>query len=244
VCDSILLRLGAVPTSLQLYFQQIRPIKQCDAEDGRFVGQLLLDLVNSKPKDLAHAIREFANCTAMLRDCGFAYIGDMLARMLSADVKGGPEDGTVTTAISSPPVPTTAPSGVALTHQDAAVGFELSSLTEKQAITIGSAFASSVNRICSVAVGLKRVIKAHGVLQAMKSEYAWFVPMLEVIMAHKAAGPRGSMFTNRLQSSIFPAASSDVSSHADVSDEESGFISVVRLGAHGPRSAYKPTAGY
>jgi hypothetical protein len=233
-----------VPTTLQLYFQQIRPIRECDAEDGRIVGHMLMELVNSKPKDLAHAIREFANCTAMLRDCEFAHIGDMLARMLHANVQGGPEDCTVPTAIPSSPVPTTAPSGVALTPKDTAIGFELSSLTEKQAIAIaiGSAFASSVNRAFSVAVVVKRVIKAHGVLQAMKYEYAWFVPMLEVILAHKAAGPRGSMITNQLRSSIFPVASSDVSSHADASDEENGFSSVVRLGAHGP-ILLRPLAG-
>jgi hypothetical protein len=66
----------------------------------------------------------------------------------------------------------------------------------------------------------------------MKSEYTWFVPMLEVVMAHKAA--RGSAVTKRLRSIISPVASSDVTLHADAADEESGFSSVVRLGAHGP----------
>jgi hypothetical protein len=41
---------------------------------------------------------------------------------------------------------------------------------------------------------------------------------------------------NRLRSSISPVASSDVALHADAADEESGFSSVVRLGAHGPDS--------
>jgi hypothetical protein len=68
----------------------------------------------------------------------------------------------------------------------------------------------------------------------MRSEYAWFMPMLEVVMAHKAA--RGSVVMNRLRSSISPVASSDVALHADAADEESGFSSVVRLGAHGPDS--------
>jgi hypothetical protein len=207
--------------TLQLYFQQIRPIAKCDAEDGRVVGHMLHHLVRSKPKDLPHAIREFAYRTAMLRDCGFAHIGDMLARLFSADVQGRPDDET--TAIPSTPV----------TVADV-VGPNRLALTEKQAIAIGCAIASSVHEAHALAAGLKRAVESHAVLQAMQSEYAWFVPMLEVVMAHKAA--RGSVVMNRLRSSISPVASSDVALHADAGDEDSGFSSVVRLGAHGPDS--------
>jgi hypothetical protein len=59
-------------------------------------------------------------------------------------------------------------------------------------------------------------------------------------MAHKAAEPRGSVVMNRLRSmrsSIAPVAPIVVASDADTADEESGFRSVVRLGApHGPVS--------
>ena len=215
-----------MPTTLQRYFQQIRPLAQCDAGDGRVVGQLLVDLASNKPKDLARAIREFVDRTAMLRDCGFAHIGDMLAQLLSADVQGRPDD---TTVIQSTPVMTTA------------IGLEPSSLTEKQAVAVGGAIASCVRQAQALAAGLKMVTKSHAVLQAMKSEYAWFMPMLEAIMAHKAAQPRGSVVMNRLRSSIL-VASSDVALHADAADEESGFSSVVRLGAHGPRLAVCPLA--
>ena len=124
VCESRLVRFDAVPTTLQRYFQQILPLAKCDAGDGRVVGQLLVDLVSRKPKDPARAIREFADCTAMLRDCSFAHIGEMLARSLSGDVKGRPDDDA--TAITSAPVTA------------AAVGFNRSALTEKQAIAVGS----------------------------------------------------------------------------------------------------------
>ncbi len=144
-----------MPATLQKYFQQILPLEKCDAEDGRVVGQLLVDLVNSNPK-------------------------------------------------------------------------------EKHAITIGSAISSSVYKAHALAAGLNKVIKSYGVLQAMKSEYAWFVPMLEVVMAHKAAPPRGSIVMKGLRSSISSAASSDAALHADAADEENGFSSVVRLGARGP----------
>jgi hypothetical protein len=232
VLESILVRFDAVPVTLQRYFQQILPLAKCDAEDGRVVGQLLMDLVSSNPKNLAREIREFADRTAMLRDCGFANIGDMLARLLSANVQGELDDDA--TAIPSTPVTT------------AAVGPNRSALTEKQAIAIGCAIASSVHQAHSLAAGVNKVVESHGALQAMKSEYAWFVPMLEVVMAHKAAQPRGSVATgmNRLRSIINPVASSDVALHAGAlaADEESGFSSVVRLGTHGARLAVCPLA--
>jgi hypothetical protein len=219
----------AVPETHQHYFQQVLPLAKCDAGDGRVVGQLLVDLMSSNPKDPVRAIREFADRTAMLRDCGFAHIGDMLARLLSTDVHGRPVDDV--TAI--PSTPTT------VVHTAAVVGLDPSSLTEKQAVAIGSAIASSVRQAQALAAGLNKVVKLHGTLQAMKSEYAWFMPMLEVIMAHKAAHLRGSVTVamNRLRSIISPVGSSDVALHADAADEESGFFnSVVRLGAHGPDS--------
>ena len=213
--ESTRLRFDAVPVTLQLYVQQIRPIAKCDAEDGRVVGHLLHDLVRSKPKDLPRAIREFAHRTAMLRECGLAHIGDMLARLLSADVQGKPDR---TSSIPSAPVPTTA------------VGLDPSSLTEEQAIAIGAAIALSVHEADMPATGLKRVVKSHAVLRAMKLEYVWFAPMLETIMAHKAAEPRGSLLM-RLSSSIASVAPKDAASSADGAEEESGFSSVVRLGA-------------
>jgi hypothetical protein len=157
----------------------------------------------------------------MLRDCGFAHIGEMLAQLLSANVQGRPDDDA--TAIPSTPT----------------VGPNRSALTEKQAIAIGCAIASSVHQAHALAAGLERVVQSHGALQAMKSEHAWFVPMLEVIMAHKAAQPRGSVAMNRLRSmrsSVSSVAPSEVALHADAADEESGFSSVVRLGALGPDS--------
>jgi hypothetical protein len=216
----------AVPATHQLYFQQVLPLAKCDAGDGRVVGHMLVDLVSSNPKDPARAIREFADRTAMLRGCGFAYIGDMLARLLRADVQGRPDDET--TAIPSTPVTAAA-----------VVGPNRSALTKKQAIAIGCAIASSVRQAQALTAGLNKAVKSHGTLQAMKSEYAWFMPMLEVIMAHKAAHPRGSVAMNRLRSIISPVASSDMALHADAADEESCFSSVVRLGLW-PRLALRP----
>ena len=111
-----------VPKSTQRYFQQIRPLSACDAEDGRIVGRMLKDLVESKPKDLAHAIRAFASNTAMLRESGFRHIGVMLEHLLTADAQGG------------------------AVGDAAIVALDRSSVTENQAIAIGGAIAQSVRR--------------------------------------------------------------------------------------------------
>jgi hypothetical protein len=66
----------------------------------------------------------------------------------------------------------------------------------------------------------------------MNSKYVWFAPMLETILAHKAAEPRRStVLMKRLTSRIASVAPSDAASSADGAEEESGFSSVVRLGA-------------
>ncbi len=213
-----------MPRTLLFYFQQIRPIANCSAEDGEVVGHMLHRLVRGKPKDLPHAIREFVDRTAMLRGCGFAHIGDMLTPLLSADmdvqggVQAGPEEGT--TATPSAPVPTTAG------------GLDPSLLTKEQAIAIGTAIVLSLHEHGVPAAGLKRVVKSHAALRAMESEYAWFVPMLEVILAPKAAKPRRSTYLmKRLRSRIQSVAPSKEASNADGADEESNFSPVVRLGA-------------
>jgi hypothetical protein len=206
---------------MQRYFQQIRQIAQCDAEDGRVVGHMLHDLVSSKPEDLPRAIREFVNRTAMLRGCSLAHIGDMLTHVLSTDVQvdaqAGPEEDPTAPAFA--PVPTTT------------VGRDPSSVTEQQAIAIGTAIVLSLHEHGVPAAGLKRVVRSHAALRAMESEYAWFVPMLEVILERKAAGPRRSTVLMRLRSSISSVAPSDEASNADGADEESSFTPVVRLGA-------------
>jgi hypothetical protein len=140
----------------------------------------------------------------------------MLARLLSADVRGKPDR---TSPIPIAPVPTTA------------VGLDPSSLTEEQAIAIGAAIALIVREADMAATGLKRIVQSHAVLRAMKLKHAWFAPMLETIMAHTAAEARGSLWMKRLTSRIASVAPSDAASSADGAEEESGFSSVVRLGA-------------
>jgi hypothetical protein len=186
-----------VPQNLQRYFQHIRPLSECDAEDGRVVGHMLLDLVQNNLKDLAHAIRLFANRTSMLRQCSCRHLGAMHARLLSADARAEFDDAAAIVVLGP------------------------SALTGKQATAIGSVIASSVRRSHAPAAALKQVVQSHAVLQAMKSRYAWFVPMLEVITACKAAELRRPSLMEQLSLIV----------QAKVADEESSFSSVVQLDA-------------
>jgi hypothetical protein len=222
----------AVPSTLLQYFQQVRPLAKCDAGDGRVVGQLLVDLVSSNPKDLPHAIREFAYRTAMLRNCGFAHIGDMLARLLSADVHGGPDDDA--TAIVSPTVATAAVVSILApsTHGDLEhtpqqeAACDPASVTVEQAAAIGSMVARSLRSAHVPATALRTVVNKCAVLRTMTSSYVWFVPMLEVLTMHKATQARRSTLGKRL-SSIVAAEAPSSNVEADEADEESSFSSVV-----------------
>jgi hypothetical protein len=206
----------AVPLSLQLYFQQIRPLADCDANDGKVVGQLLVDLVERRPTDPPHAVREFAYRTAMLRECGLRNIGSMLARLLNADAYG-PED-------------------------DVAIeGLDPSSVTEKQAASIASAVMLSVYQSHMPAMALQKVINSQAVTKTMKSRYAWFVPMLEILLNRRAVELHRFSLVKRLSRmrgadveladlNVVPLGGATPNS--DEAGAERGFNSVVQPSAH------------
>jgi len=169
---------------------------------------MLNDLVESKPKDLTHAIRTFASNTAMLRESGFRHIGVMLEHLLTADAD--------------------APGGAV--GDAAIVALDRSSVTEKQAIAIGGAIAQSVRRSHLPATAVRKVVNSHAVLRAMKSGFAWFVPMLEVLVAPKVAESRRSTVMRRLSSLVKRTSVAPIGGQSDggEDDGESGFSSVVR----------------
>jgi hypothetical protein len=137
-----------------------------------------MELVDSNPKDLAQAIRTFAHRTTMLRECGFLRIAAMLERLLCTDTEHAADSDAAVAALSP------------------------SSATEKQASAIGGAIASSVHRSHVPATAVRKVVNSHAVLRAMKSDFVWFVPMLEVLVAKKVAESGRSNVTTRLSSLI------------------------------------------
>ena len=188
---SIRLRLVAAPATMQRYFQQIRPLAECDAQDGQRVGQLLIDLVNGKPKELPHAICEFANQTTMLRDSGFVHIGDMLVAILAADAHSGSRYAP---------------------HEDATRNPAL--VTAEQATAIGGELAASVHSSNEPVTAVHRFVDSHSILHVMKMRHAWLVPMLEVLVAPQPS--IGTRLTRRLRTmTIAPRSTVDAPSSAN-----------------------------
>jgi hypothetical protein len=181
-----------VPQGLQRYFQQIRPLAKCDAEDGRIVGHLLKDIVSSKPKDPAHAIREFSNRTTMLRECGFRHISDMLVAMLLAKVRNESEHVPDDDAAQDPTV-----------------------VTPEQATAIGEMLAAHAHSLQVPATSLQQVVVSHSILCTMTTRYSWFVPMLEVLLTSPDAADlrrRATSIVRRLSSIVTPQSNADFDS--------------------------------
>ncbi len=191
--------------SLQTYFQHLRPLNQCDADDGRLVGWMLLELVDSNPRDLAQAIRTFASRTTMLRECGFHRIAAMLEPLLCTDTEHAPDSDAAIAALSP------------------------SSATEHQASAIGRLIVSSIRRSHKPAMALRKVLNSHAVLRAM-SGFAWFVSMLEVLVAHEVAKSRRFTVMRRLSSLVTRTSVAPIGGQSDGGgeDDASGFCSVVR----------------
>jgi hypothetical protein len=202
---------------MQQYLQQVRPLSECDAEDGRLVGKMLINLVAKQPKDLGHAIREFANCTAMLRECCFRHIGDMLVTLL----------------IERPTTDAATPlRRLTTVHTTTSEDLDLLRIGQNDAAALGGALASSMH----LASALHEAVNAHPVLLAMKVQYAWFVPMLEALLTSRSRARRSSMrVTFMPRSGIAPEEANEANLDSVISDaanagDTSGvdsFVSVV-----------------
>ncbi len=153
-----------------------------------------MELMNSKPKDLAHAIRTFANRTAMLRECGFPHIGDLLVALLTI----------VPTAAQKDPQELTSPSSHSK-HTASAADHDPACITVEQATAIGGMLAE---RGCSShlpSTALHFAVESHAILREMNARHAWFVPMLEVFSALPAAAKsRRSSLGRRLSARVTP----------------------------------------
>jgi hypothetical protein len=174
----------------QLYFQQVRPLNKCDAEDGRVVGHMLVDLVGAAPKDLPHDIRQFANRTEMLRACGFRYMGDMLVAILAPS--------------------THTPSAVAtlMAHDGP------TSVTPEQATAIGRMLAATRSSQAP-ASALQQVVHLNAALRTMTNEHAWFGPMLEVLLVPPEGESRRHSLMKRFSAIVTPQAMAHDASNAN-----------------------------
>ena len=162
-----------VPRWLHKYFQHLLPLSECTAEDGRVVGFLLMDVVESSPKDqaLPNAIREFAHRTEMLRESIFRHIGAMLTHMLCSDqgVPNGAAAASVAADIDQ------ADPDLVMEHEAEAIGNSLGALASSMHVAI-----------CPTAV-LHGAVMSCPVLRTMAARYVWFIPMLEVLLDPRTA---------------------------------------------------------
>jgi hypothetical protein len=112
----------------------------------------------------------------------------------------------------------------------ALVALDRSSVTEQQAIAIGGAVASIVRRSHVPATAVRKVVNSHAVLRAMKSDFVWFVPMLEVLVAQRRVVSGRSTLMRRLSSLVKRTSVAPIGGQSDggEDDGESGFSSVVR----------------
>ena len=152
------------------------------------------------PSDVGHAIRTFAYRTAMLRECGFPHIGNMLEALLMADT------------------PSVSMADAAGASEPAVIGVEQdpASATTAQATIIGSRLANRIRRQSTVPATtlLAKTVNSDSVLRIMKSTHVWFFPMLEILVLEqnrdrKSRGVKRSSFSWRSSSAIVPEESAE-----------------------------------
>ena len=206
-----------MPLGLQQYFQAVKPLAQCDAQDGRVVGHLLTDLVGKVPKkDLPHEIRQFANRTAMLRESGCRWMGDMLVAMLAANAQNDSEH-----------LPS-ASAKLAVTDR--------ASVSHEQAAAIGRMLAATRSAHMP-ASAVRQVVHLNAALRTMTNEHAWFGPMLEVLLVppEGSESPRRSLMT-RFSAIVTPQAMAHDASNANF---DSVVRSIQETSHHRPRFAIR-----
>jgi hypothetical protein len=154
-------------------------------------------VVDDKPEHLAHAIRNFVNRTAMLRECGCRHIGLMLVELTCPSLSPSADDASVESIVAS--------------IQEGNLG----ALTEGQASSIGRLLSSrtrSAHSSSSMAATVANVVRSIAPLHKLASTYDWFVPMLETIAQSKAkSGKRQSILQHvttrtNASSAVVPSA--------------------------------------
>jgi hypothetical protein len=195
----------------------LRPLSECSADDGQVVGHMLMDLMEGKPKDVRLAILKFANRTAMLRECSYPHIGEMLVALLmftpQSDSKPSPAVVAQTTALA----------------------------TEEEASRIGSALASIIHSSRTAAEAVQTALRLHAVLRTTTSAHIWFVPMVEAMAERMSAGAARPLaaahfvhrrsWVHRPSASVQPGEALEPplgsADNVDIGDGESSFNSVV-----------------
>jgi hypothetical protein len=149
--------LMALPYGLQTYFAQIRPIGDCTAEDGEFIGHMLMDAALKAPKaQRKEAVATFIARTAMLREASVANLATMLQSMISKKRHNILAGDVATQATAE--------------------------LTAADARVIGDGITSIRRGHVVPTKVVQEVLAQYPVLRTAVQQYPWFEPMLTVII--------------------------------------------------------------
>jgi hypothetical protein len=162
--SKIIPNLMALPYMLQGYFAQIRPIDDCTAKDGAFIGHMMMNaaLKASKARR-AEVVAAFISRTAMLREAPLANLHAILQSMICKD-------------------------GHNLMASNVATQ-DLAQLTMADARTIGDGITAIRRSHMVPAKAVAEVLAKYAVLQATAHQCAW--PMLATTFARLMAVSTG-----------------------------------------------------
>jgi hypothetical protein len=155
-----------LPYVLQVYFAQLRPIDTCNAEDGMFVGHMLMNAaLDASKAHRADAVATFVSCTEVLREAPLVHLDALLTSMICK------KRLKVNQLIAGDDVST----------QDPA------QLTAADAETIGDGIISIRRGHVAPVKAVAEVFAKYDVLCVTARKCPWFEPMLVVIITRLMA---------------------------------------------------------
>jgi hypothetical protein len=150
------------PYTLQEYFAQIRPIDDCTAIDGAFIGHMLMDAaLRASKRRRAAAVATFISRTEMLREAPLAHLDTLLQSTIC----------TSSLRVLAGAVATQDPAQLAAAEAD----------------IIGKGIRSIVRGHKVPARAVAELLEKYPVLCATAQQLPWFEPMLTATIARRMA---------------------------------------------------------
>jgi hypothetical protein len=169
--------LMGLPYVIQQYFLQIRRIDECTAQDGAFIGHMLMNAALSvKKARRAEVAATFISRTEMLRDAPAANLGPLLRSLVcceSHDLLAGD-----------------------VATQDPA------QLTAVDACTIANGITAICRGHVSTANAVAEVLDKYRVIRTMAEQCVWFEPMLGVVVLSLMAASVGTKLRLALSTAL------------------------------------------
>ena len=172
--------LMSAPRNLRVYFQRLRPLDVCSAEDGRLVGSLLMDATLLSEGSANKVVGDFFIRTAMLRDTPFPHFCDMLASAVESRsrVSLSSVKASVLAAVGNAGANQ---NGVPNSYIQVETKLDPSLLNEHEARLIGRAFGEAVAANKMPCLAVVDLMNTYPTLSHLAERYEWFRPMIEAI---------------------------------------------------------------